>query len=293
MDVSIHVGALVTETEPLLKTILKNGQALTKRDIYAPGPGNYRRLMRESIQIFEKDGHVPAEGRDILLDAILADQVPQRLVLSLPQILGMENRFFEHGHFLGMAPQRLAMLMRIFAADDLHFHFTVRNLATFLPALVAVSRHSGLHGFAPDGFDPGQPHWSQLLAELVAITPDARWTVWADEDAPILWPALVRRMTGLTLDVPIKGRWDKLATLVTPPGREQLKELEKSGAPVSPEEEIDTALAVLEAHGREDGVTATIELDGWDQVYVDHLTDVYEEDLDLIERIHGVHLMRI
>ena len=70
MQIAFHIGANCTDEDRLLKSVLRNADALLQQGIAVPGPGRYRKLIREAIESL--DGAHPAqEARDVLLDAIV------------------------------------------------------------------------------------------------------------------------------------------------------------------------------------------------------------------------------
>ena len=81
MQIAFHIGANCTDEDRILKSLLKNAGSLSDVGIKVPGPGKYRRIIRETIQ--NLNGMPPAANtRGILLDAILDDADADRVVLS-------------------------------------------------------------------------------------------------------------------------------------------------------------------------------------------------------------------
>ena len=50
MQIALHIGENCTDDDRILKSLLKNGSAFADNGIKFPGPGKYRRLLRETIQ---------------------------------------------------------------------------------------------------------------------------------------------------------------------------------------------------------------------------------------------------
>ena len=81
MQIAFHIGANCTDEDRILKSLLKNVGSLSDVGIKVPGPGKYRRIIRETIQ--NLNGMPPAANtRGILLDAISTMRI--RTVLCFP-----------------------------------------------------------------------------------------------------------------------------------------------------------------------------------------------------------------
>ena len=49
MHISFHLGAHYTDEDQLIRSLLKNGGAMTQEGIALPGPGRYRGLMADVL----------------------------------------------------------------------------------------------------------------------------------------------------------------------------------------------------------------------------------------------------
>lgn len=113
MQIAYHLGANCTDDERLLKTLLKNSEVFSKEGITIPGPGRYRRLLRETIQNLA--GQTPAEDtREILLDAILDEAAADRMILTNSAFICVPDRIFEGGKFFHLAEMKAAGFAGLF-----------------------------------------------------------------------------------------------------------------------------------------------------------------------------------
>ena len=87
MQIVLHVGAHFTEEDRLMKCLLRNKEDFAKRGIAVPGPGRYRKLLREMFTALQ-DSPPRAEARDVLMDPFLDDQTADRVLLSHANIFG-------------------------------------------------------------------------------------------------------------------------------------------------------------------------------------------------------------
>jgi hypothetical protein len=99
IQIAFHIGANCTDDDRILKSLLKNAGSFAANGIRVPGPGKYRRLIRETIQ--NLNGETPApDTRGILLDAIVDEENVQRLVMSNANFSCIPNRIFDERDFL-------------------------------------------------------------------------------------------------------------------------------------------------------------------------------------------------
>lgn len=87
MQLVIHTGAHFSEEERLMKCLLRNKDSFSKKGIAVPGPGKYRRLLKQTLDALRT---APAAdgARDVLLDAIMDEEDADRLLLSNAHFFG-------------------------------------------------------------------------------------------------------------------------------------------------------------------------------------------------------------
>lgn len=60
MQIILHTGAHFTEEERLIKCLLRNQEEFSRRGIAVPGPGRYKKLLKDTLNAL-RDG--PAAPR--------------------------------------------------------------------------------------------------------------------------------------------------------------------------------------------------------------------------------------
>ena len=289
MQIVYHIGANCTDDDRLLKSILKNADNLAQQGIKVPGPGKYRRLIRETIQAL--DGKPPApDSREILLDAILDDEQCNRLVLSHAQFMCVHSRVFENGTFYALAQEKLEGLANLFPDDEIELFLGIRNPATFLPALFSDSRPDDFAHFM-HGVDPAQVRWSELVARIRHIMPKASLTVWCNEDTPLIWAQLIRELSGVDPLTRITGGFDLLSSIISPEGMKRFVTYLKAHPPQTEMQKRRIIAAFLEKFAMEGEVEQEVDLPGWTEETLQHLTALYEEDINRIAHIPGVNFI--
>ncbi|MEJ8560017.1 hypothetical protein QTO30_01325 [Yoonia sp. GPGPB17] len=131
MQIAFHIGANCTDEDRLLKSALKNANTLLQQGIAVPGPGKYRKLIREAIDTLA-EGAPRADARDVLLDAIVDEDNITRLLLSNDNFITIPKRIFDHSVFYHQAEKKVSGLHRLFPHDDIALFLGMRHPASFL-----------------------------------------------------------------------------------------------------------------------------------------------------------------
>jgi len=289
MQIVYHIGANCTDQDRLLKSILKNAEIFAQQGVKIPGPSKYRRLVRETIQSLE--GQTPApDTREILLDAILDDEECDRLVMGHAQFMCVHRRVFERGVFYMLAEEKLSGLANLFPTDALEIFIGLRNPATFIPAVFGDSPVDSFNQFM-HGLDPMGVRWSDLIGRIRAILPQAKLTVWCNEDTPLIWAQLIREMAGVDPLTKITGGFDLLASIMSAEGMKHFVTYLRANPPQTELQKRRIIAAFLEKYALEGEVEEVVDIPGWTEDTVARLTAGYDEDVERIEQMDGVNFI--
>lgn len=289
MQIAYHIGAQCTDDGRLLKSVLKNADLLLENGIHVPAPRKYRNLLRETIQ--QLDGMPP--GRDLrkaLLDDILGQDDAPKMILSNPLFICVPKRIFENSLFYHLIDEKVGGMRALFPDDQIHYCLAMRNPATFLPAVFAEQSDYDLSQFLRD-MQPENIRWSDAITRIHASDPQAKITVWCDEDTPLLWARLIREITGLAPTSRIVGGYDLLQSLLTEDGMRLFVSYMKSNPPASEAQKTRIIAGFLEKYAHDGVMEQQVDLPGWSQERVDHLTALYDEDVARIAQMQHITLI--
>ncbi|MDF1854773.1 hypothetical protein [Pseudooceanicola sp.] len=289
MEIVLHAGAHCTDEDRLMKCLLKNKHLFLPQGIAVPGPSRYRRLLRDAVQALAK-GPPAVNARDILLDQIVEQDGAQRVLLSSENFFCVPKLAVSEGMFYPRAEVRIAEFEQLFAGDQLTLCLGIRNPASFLPALFAQSPQEEFLSFL-DGTDPTQLRWSELIRRLRAAHPDVEIVVWCNEDTPLIWGSVIREVAGLEHGTKITGGFDLLSEIMSREGMQRFRAYLHSHPVMTERQKRRVIAAFLDKFAIEEEIEEELDLPGWDEAYVDFLTEQYEEDVFAIERIPDVHLI--
>ena len=289
MQIAYHIGANCTDNDRLLKSLLKNVDTFTQQGIKVPGPGKYRRLLRETIQNLGDNDPAP-DTSDILIDAILDEEVTNRLVLSHSEFICVHRRIFENAQFYGLLEMKLGGLRKLFPGEELELHIALRDPATFVPEAFLQTKGTSLAEFL-NGMEPRDIRWSDVIARIQSVVPGVPLTVWCNEDTPLIWAQLIRELSGVDPLTKITGGYDLLSTIMSADGMKRFLSYLKSHPPQSEIQKRRIIAAFLDKYALEDEIEEEIDLPGWTEDLMAELTENYEDDVFQIARMPGVNFI--
>lgn len=287
MEIALSIGANCTESDRLLKSLLKNAGPLRKSGTAIPGPGRYRQPLREALDA-EAQGKGGPRSREVVLQAAL-DGEAERLVMVMDNFMAIPRGLVQSGVFYPKLENRLRGLGRIFRDDRVELFLAIRHPAAFLQEVASLAQAdlSSVLGIAR----PDDLRWSDLVRRIRSSQPGMGLTVWCQEDAPLLWERILRGMTGAAAELPVKGRLDLLSGVLDPEG---MKALEHAVAQMPAEAGVALHEAVAdlwEVHAMDGAAREEITAPELPPEVVAALSRSYEADLAAIDAMEGVQLL--
>lgn len=289
MQISYHIGAHCTDEDQLVKSLLKNKGILAKEGVIIPGPSRYRPIIGDVVN--KLDGaKASRDTQDVLLEAIMDVDSADRLVLSQDNFLGVSTRALEHGNFYPLIAEKAIRLRNLFPDNPVEFFISIRDVATFIPALF---EHNGGKDFPSfiRGVDPFSLRWSDVIEALRAAVPDCPITVWCNEDTPLIWPEVLHEVAGVDSYVRLKGGFDILSDIMVPEGMKRLRAYLGTHPPQNEIQRRRILAAFLDKYAMDDAIEEELDLPGWTADVVDELTASYDDDVIEISRLPGVNML--
>lgn len=286
MQVVYHMGVHATDEGQLVGCLLRNRERLARDGIAVPPPARYRPVLRKAFEALQGDAD-PKQLQETVLDAIVEQDEFSRLILSSDSFLGAANRAVGQGLLYPPAAEKTQNFQRLFPQADCSFFVAIRNPAAFLPAVAA--RLEGVEfGAFLAGCDPLTLRWSDLIARVRDANPGIPLTVWCDEDAPVIWPEVLRAVAGTGPDLVLEGEDARLAGLMNQTGLVRLRDYLQTHPPETIDQRRRIVTAFLDKFALDDAMELELDLPGWTNDYVAALTDSYEEDAAEIARMRDV-----
>lgn len=290
MRVVYHLGVHHTDEDRLVRSLLKNRETLARQGIAVPGPGRYRKVLRDVVNRLRGDP-AGAEAQEILLEAVSDIDRPDCIFFSNESFVCLPERALDEGRLYARA-FKSKWLRQVFPDDPTVFAMGLRDPATFVPALLRARR--GRQAIEDDvlaDLDPRRLRWSEMAETILDANPDAEVIAWCNEDTPILWGAVMTAVTGAAPGTALEGCLDIALQIVGEDGAKALDEGIGS-APVADGPAFRQALAaVVEAHMRHDEVEVEVDLPGWDARLMEDLSAAYDEDIRRLAGMAGVKVL--
>lgn len=286
MKIVYHLGLHCTDEDKLVACLLANAGPLAAEGIIVPDPQRYRTLLRETMSATRGSG-VTHDTQESLLDAVMEADEAERLVFSNQAFLGKRQRALGDGVLYPLAEEKVGWMAGLFPDHQVELHLAIRNPATFIPALFERETELSYEQFIV-GIEPHKLRWSELVARIRRALPKVPLTVWCDEDTPLIWPEVLRAVSGHAPGTILDGTLDFLAPIMSPDGMTRLKSYIASNPPQTPAQMQRILAAFLDKYALEEAIEIELDLPGWDDEYVDALTQIYDTDVVRIARMKGV-----
>ncbi|MCI2398988.1 hypothetical protein [Aliiroseovarius subalbicans] len=289
MHVSFHIGAHCTDDDQLVKSLLKNKGRLAAEGIIVPGPSRYRGLLADVLPKL-KGARASQDTQDVVLDSVMDVDQADRLVLSHDNFLGAPRRALEDQQLYHLARRNSSWLRNLFPDNPVEFFLSVRNPATFVPALFEQVPDLTFPEFVA-GVDLRALYWSDMVHAIREENPDCPVTVWCNEDTPLIWPEVLHEVAGLDPLVRLKGGLDIMAQITAKEGMRRLRAYMKEHPPQNEIQRRRILSAFLDKFALDDEIEEELDLPGWTPKLIDTLTAAYDDDMLELARLPGVTLL--
>ncbi|WP_127115328.1 hypothetical protein [Shimia sediminis] len=290
MQIVLHTGLHFTDEGKLLGSLAKNREVLAERGISLPKPSSYRNRLRDLLN----DGDVVhgSETRDGFVLGLKDKHVqsPDRIVLSNDNFFCVPRLALRDNTYYPDAEEKLQDFCNLFHGLDIEVCLAVRNTATFVPSLLSCVPEGSAQDML-SGLVPTALRWSEMVRRLREALPNVALTVWCNEDTPIIWEQLMREMAGVEPTLHLDGGDDLLSEIMSSEGLRRYSEYLKSHPTMTEVQKRRVIAAFLDKFGLEDELEEELEVPGWNEEYIDALTDIYDEDVYEISRVPGITLV--
>jgi hypothetical protein len=285
MRIVYHLGAHCTDDERLVRCLLKNREVLGTQGIVVPGPARYRTLLRDTA-ITLKGQAATRDTQALVLDQIMDEDRADRLILSWENFLSFPQWVLK-GQLYPAAAERVRAFTQIFPEIEAEFHLAIRNPATFLPELFAKQRDKTYDQFM-SGVAPRDLYWSDVISDVLEQNPDVPFTVWCDEDTPLIWPEVLRAVSGHAEGTVLEDSDELLSLIMSAEGMARMKSYIASNPPQTPAQRRRIVSAFLDKFALPDRIEMELDLPGWTEQTITDLTAAYAEDIARIRMMPGV-----
>jgi hypothetical protein len=288
MLIALHAGAHATDEDRLVRCLAHNADGFAAKNVAVPDPDLYRPALRA---LMDQAAPGPDPSSDPIVDPFAAPDGTLRLLLSDQNLLGPRRMAAKANAFYPGAADRLRTLVsRLPENAELRLFLAIRNPATFFPAvldrLTPARRADAL-----DNIDPAALRWSRLVDAIRAELPDLPITLWCNEDTPLIWGQILRRMAGLPDDAKVLGAFDLLSEIMRPEGMQRFRAYLKEHPDLNDAQRRRVMAAFLQKFAMPDRLEQEIDLPGWSEALIGDLTAAYDVDVERIRSRDGIDVL--
>jgi len=285
MQIVFHIGAHCTDEGQIQACLQKNRAELAREGIIVPAPGQFRPILRETLLVLNGEPASP-EVQEIMLDSILTEDRPDRIIFSNDAFICGVQKVISKGQLYPDVAEKVGKLYNLFPDEDIEFCLALRNPATFLPACFVKG---GVGSFADylAQTDPLSLFWSDVVTRIKTALPHVHLRVWCNEDTPFIWRELIREIADNDDKTKLAGLDDFISAIMLPEGVERMAAYLQTRPPANETQRRRIVSAFLDKFEMEDDAP-DVEAPGWTDAYLSQLTEQYEQDIGVIERMPGV-----
>jgi hypothetical protein len=287
--IAYHLGAPQTDNFQLFRSLRKDPDLMNDSGVLVRRPKKYRKLIDQALEKNNKQ-ELTAQDQELLLSTLTNQRAVGRVVLTNSRFLGVQSWMFHQAIFYQNAGLRTNELRNLFPANPCEFYLAIKNPATFVPEAFAT-QDVKIYGEFIGGIDLLSVRWSTVIERIQQANPDCPITVWCNEDTPIIWSTVLAEVSAVDLSTVFTGDLDIIRDIISTEGFDRLDHYLSERSSLNEMQRRRVKAVFLEKFVLEDAVDVEIDLPGWTDELVDHLTDIYEDDIEQIARMPGINFI--
>ncbi len=290
MQVVIHAGVAFTDEGRFVELFKINTKVLSNQNVTLSGFGAYKQHFRPALDTLEP-GSDAASTRESFLKRLPKDNLVDRAILSTPRFIGEIETSIMDGQFFPHAGQRIAYLGDVFDGMQVDLFLGLRNPGSFIPrvlmSLPEVERRRIM-----DQTDLSCLSWLTMIDNIRDLAPDVNITIWSNEESPLIWGDIARAMAGLPEHTTLNEEFSLLSSLLSDAGKQEIQALiQRNLTAESPD--LRTELSrIFEEHALPDAIEEELDLPGWSDDIISAFTEIYEQDLAMLESMPEIRFLR-
>ncbi len=289
MEIALHLGAHLTDEGQLDKCLRKNRSELVDAGIIVRRTSDYLNLMRGAANALATGTDTP----DFMAQLTAAMKAPadaRRLFFSAPGLLTTLSQVTDGTTLYPGTMARVAAYRHLLAGAETEIFVAIRNPASFIPALLReladFERAEILENLRPE-----EMRWSLFIDEIRQGWPEASLTIWCDEDTPFVWHRLLRLVSGYEPETDFKNSFNWFDSVMIKGGAEKLAKYLEVNPPVDEAHRQQVISAFLDKYCDPAKLEVDVSIAGWDETQTDVISELYEDDVDLIRNMEGVRFI--
>lgn len=290
MELALHLGAHLTDEGRLLRCLSANRKLLAQQGIAVPDLAQYRDLLL-ALAGTTDPAELDPEADQILLASADIPDTARRAVFSDPKLLSWKGGAARINQFYPNAPGRMATLRRALGAHQVDLFMAIRNPASFIPTFLQGMKPAKAKSVLAK-LKPQELRWSRLIGDIREAWPEARLTLWCDEDTPFIWHQILAHISGHDQGTELAHAYEWFDEVMIEGGAQKLEAYLNSVPPVDEAHRQRVIAAFLDKFCDPEKIDIDVSSTGWDAEMVDLLSELYEADLATIADMPEITLIQ-
>jgi hypothetical protein len=289
-QVTLHIGVQFSSGRDILLSARANAQLLREQGVFLPPIRKARKTIDETLRRLDGMPPIPEEQTELLTSLTGPGEV-RHLVLDDDLRAGSLRDLFNGPALYNGLETRIAPTAELFSQTQFRLSLALINPAVFLDrALASGNATRTLQSFAETA-DPTRLSWREMVQRLRRAMPEVPLVLWCDEDAPLIWPQVMRHLFALPQGAILKARLQPLQPLLEPEGLTRLRAYLEKFPPDTHAQYERVILLFLDKYGIEDALSPRCDIPGWDSAKIAEVTARYEDDIVALAQDEGVTLI--
>lgn len=280
-----HLGAPHPNLDMITGSLRRDNGLLRQHNCLARKPRLYRNALTEAVIALQLGDFSP-EDRVALFSKLTQDLSLHRLLLSDGTFLAQLERVFSDEKLYSEAGRRTAELRALFPDNPVEFMLAITNPAALVSALMVMNGKPSAGSLLRET-DIRTLRWSRVLEDIRSANPDCPIRVWRRENRMLLWPTIMRKISGIPKSVALAGDADMCAEVLADTQFAALSKFLEERPELSFGQRGKVMASFLQKFSKPE----TIALPGFDEETLNEIEESYLEDVEACKKIDGVEFL--
>ncbi|CAN0533152.1 unnamed protein product [Laminaria digitata] len=210
------------------------------------------------------------------------DESSEIIILSFNRMMGSAIVNFNGNRIYPHAVERIEFMRNLFPYREISLFFSAVNPGTVIADL--QYRFPGLPGGRPPDH---RPLWSEMIDRVQEAHIDLPVSIWATEDTPVIWPAILCEVLDASTRTPPPGSLHLAAKILSDKLRTKMMMELREMPPLDSLALMEYLEKYLSESVDEGMLQDDIGLSGWSQDVIQDFELIYEQDIQSCEDVPG------
>ncbi len=285
--IHVHFAIPFYAGDQLVRSLIEISASLRKTGVSVPDPKKYRDIFGRKIRGEEGGAFMPLEIERM---SEILDETADLIILSFNDLMAPPANIFDGGVIYGEAHHRIEYLRNLFPNREMTLFFSAANPGSVMAAML---NSGAMNADRAQKMSQVRPLWCELTELIDTYHPDLPVILWANEDTPVTWPAVLREILGLEEGTAVPGGLHMAGALLDGKARAALASEIKTAAPKSEWALMNILDGFLSKNVDRERTEFEVDHPGWDQETLDDFTLLYEQDMDACLDLEQVSVMTL